>query len=252
MREEVEGLEDHAEPAADRHRVDGRVGDRPRRRAGRRRRRSPRAGRCSAAASTCPSPTRRSARPPRARRRSGRSRAAPALAVGLRHAAHLEDRRSPDASREPGCRACSRSTTRASGIVTQHDTAARRDDQRRVVERLAAGRSAPARNASSGPRMETSATSFCSAMKSLRSGGTRAARPAGRMTWRSACVSVRPERRAPPRAGRVDRLDARAVHLGDVGAVAERRARSPPRTTGSVGTSPPRAPRAPGRRTPMR
>ena len=78
------------------------------------------------------------------------------------------------------------------------------------------------RNASSGPRIETSATSFCSEMKSFSSGGTTRRTACGRTTKRSDWRPVRPIASAAARWRGVDRVDPRAVDLGDVGRVGER------------------------------
>ena len=91
-------------------------------------------------------------------------------------------------------------------------------------------------SASTGPSTETSAVSFCSPMKSFSSGG---------ITRRTACgqdhVAQRLAAGEPERAGRrllagVHRLDARPVHLGDVGACRPAPAQTTPQKTGSVGT----------------
>ena len=48
------------------------------------------------------------------------------------------------------------------------------------------------RNASSGPRIDTSATSFCSAMKSFSKGGTTRRTACGSTTNRVDCAGVSP------------------------------------------------------------
>ena len=78
------------------------------------------------------------------------------------------------------------------------------------------------RNASTTPRIETSATSFWSAMKSFRSGGPTRRTACGRITWRSAWPSVSPIASAASRWPAVDRGDPGPVDLGHVGAVRER------------------------------
>src|SRR5215218_965466 len=66
------------------------------------------------------------------------------------------------------------------------------------------------RNASSGPRIETSATSFCSAMKSFRSGGITRRTACGSTTWRVDCADVRPsESAAEVWPGWIDSMPAR-------------------------------------------
>ena len=66
------------------------------------------------------------------------------------------------------------------------------------------------RNASSGPRIDTSATSFCSEMKSLSSGGATRRIACGSTTWRVACASVRPTASAAVRwLGCTDSIPAR-------------------------------------------
>jgi hypothetical protein len=66
------------------------------------------------------------------------------------------------------------------------------------------------RNASSGPRIETRATSFWSATKSLSSGGTTRRTAWGRITWRSAWLPVRPTASAAARwLGCTDSMPAR-------------------------------------------
>ena len=66
------------------------------------------------------------------------------------------------------------------------------------------------RNASSGPRIETSATSFCSEMKSLSSGGATLRTACGRTTWRVAWPSVSPTASAAARwLGCTDSMPAR-------------------------------------------
>ena len=98
-------------------------------------------------------------------------------------------------------------------------------DQRRVVE-VRTWMIWAVRNASCGPRIETRATSFCSATKSLSSGGATRRTACGRITWRSAWRLGQPDRERRVALAAVDRADPGAVDLGDVGAVGERRGRS--------------------------
>src|SRR3954454_20392491 len=110
------------------------------------------------------------------------------LAVGLGHAAHLEHR---------GHRRCILSTSRASGIVThRYSTAAA---TRGVYSKFEDASICATRNASSGPRIETRATSFCSEMKSLSSGGTTRRTACGSTTKRSAWRPVNPTASAAAR-----------------------------------------------------
>ena len=74
-------------------------------------------------------------------------------------------------------------------------------------------------NASTAPSVPTSAVSFCRPMKSLSSGGITRRTACGRITRRSVCQRAQPERSRGRLLARVDRLDACAVHLGDVRAV---------------------------------
>ena len=65
-------------------------------------------------------------------------------------------------------------------------------------------------NASTAPSVPTSAVSFCSPMKSLRSGGITRRTAWGRMTRRSVCARVRPsERAAASWLGWIDSMPAR-------------------------------------------
>ena len=204
VREQVVGLEHHADPAAHRPRVDPRVGDlrRPRGRS------SPsstaRAGRCSAAASTCRCRRRRSGRPRRARRRRGRRRAARPC------------RRRPCA--DP--RTLQQGGHRAPALLTpgvapaepvgepgqrhgQRDEEGGRHEVRREVEVEVGVVRAPCRSASTRPTVATSAVSFCSETKSLSSGGTtrRTACGSDDVPHASGRARARAHRRSPPARG---------------------------------------------------
>ena len=103
------------------------------------------------------------------------------LAERLVHALERELRRSRSPQPPASCRRLSRATSqsvnRASGIVIS-DEEDRRADVRRVVEASPATSICDWRNASTTPSSATSAVSFWSPMKSLRSGG---------ITRRTAC-----------------------------------------------------------------
>ena len=78
------------------------------------------------------------------------------------------------------------------------------------------------RKASCGPRIETRATSFCSATKSLSSGGADAAHRLRQDHVAHRLRLGQPDRERRVALAAVDRADPGAVDLGDVGAVGER------------------------------
>ena len=83
-------------------------------------------------------------------------------------------------------------------------------------------------NASIAPSVPTSAVSFCSPMKSLRSGGITRRTACGRITLRSVCHARQPERARRGLLARMDRVDPGAVDLRDVRAVDQDERDDPP------------------------
>ena len=91
------------------------------------------------------------------------------------------------------------------------------------------------RNASPAtPRTEIRATSFCSAMKSLRSGGPDAPHGLGEDDVPHRLLLGQTDRQGGFALAGMDRAHAGAVDLGDVSAVGERE-RDPAQDDGSVG-----------------
>ena len=232
MREQVVGLEDHADPRPDLPRVDARVGDLTARRSEidavvdvleqvRR----------SAAASTSPSPRSRSGRPPRASRRSRSTSSRTTLSpYDLRTPGAVEERSQAPAALGADRGAVSQSVSRASGTVSAMKKH-RGHDVRREVEVVVArsrGRRRPPRR----PRpTATSAVSFCSETKSLSSGGTTRRTACGTHDVAQRLAAGQAERLRAGPCERVDRVDAGAEDLGDVGAVGhDQRDRRPDRT----------------------
>src|SRR3954469_18839952 len=200
VREQVERLEHDPEPAADAHRIDGRVRDhRPV---------EQHVAVVDLLEQVDAAQQRRLARARGADQRHGavlghrqvdaaqRRR----VAVRLGDPAYLEDGRH---RRRP-----IRSTIRASGTVTQRYSSAAATSG--VYSKFEDASIWATRNASSGPRIDTSATSFWSEMKSLSSGGTTR-RPAwGSTTWRSAWAPVSPTASAAARwLGWIESMPAR-------------------------------------------
>ena len=93
----------------------------------------------------------------------------------------------------------------------------RRDLDLRLLERLDRRRGSP-----------TSAVSFCSPMKSFRSGGITRRTACGRTTERERLAAREPERARRRLLARMHRLDPGAVDLGDVRRVDEDERDDPP------------------------
>ena len=128
------------------------------------------------------------------------------------------------ATRSPAAAGRARSVTQsASRIVGIASSTNSRPghDVRREVERRGRVRSAPARTASTAPSTEIRPTSFCSATKSLSSGGVTRRTACGSTTCRIVCAVGQPERAGRGALARVHRLDAGPEHLGDVRRVGE-------------------------------